>query len=396
MIRRAIFAVVLIVIWLGVLGWAVDMRWNTPLVPRAQRSLAGYDFQARFGSGTKAGEAFSVDKLGEDGTGLQTAMPTKFDAAELPILRYRIANFPRTLELAVVFRRNDAPEDVQTISLPSPGGSEAVVDLSSFSEWHGEITELGFAEYATAQLVPPSVAGTFAPFAIERVTLQSRAWNQLVPRLRTDWFAYRPWALRSEHTLGTQFETLKSSSMQFAIGIGTLLSLLATALILRLARREFATISVVALAAAWFALDLRWLVDLDAKHRLTETVYAGKPWALRETLQPDEATIAAALEVKKLAAETKASRVLVGSDSNYTTLRFTYFLLPLNAVGIDYAMSYAQAAELPRGTLIALLNSDWHFDAASMSLQAPNAKYLVTPVFDKDGLRVYRLTEERR
>ena len=396
MIRRLVLAITLVAIWLGVLGWNAGLHWNTPLVPGASHAFFGSEFHARIGAAQRTGQALQVKMLAADGTALQSVMLGGLRAADTPVLRYRIANFPRTLELALVFRRGDAPEDVQTISLPAPGVGENAVDLSSLAEWRGEITELGFAEYAMAQLVPPSAATEFAPFAIERVELQSPAWSQLAQRLRTDWFAYRPWSLRSEHTLGTQFETIKSSSMQFAVGIGVLLSLLAVALLLRPVWRDFAMISAAASVAAWIVLDLRWLIDLEAKHRLTETLYAGKPWALREELQPDEATKAAASEVTRLAAENKVSRVLVGSDSNYTGLRFVYFLLPLNAVTLGYAMNGGTATELHRDTLIALLDSDWRFDAATSTLQTPYAKYPVAPLYEKDGLRVYRSTGEGR
>jgi len=392
MIRRIGFAVVLVAIWLGVLGWAAGLGWYTPLSPRAHQSLAGYDLHARFGRAVAAGEALSVRELGEDGTGLQTATSLRLDAVQLPILRYRIANFPHTLELAVVFRRSDAPDDVQTISLPSPGNGEAVVDLSSFAEWRGTITELGFAEYATAQLAPPSVARTFEPFAIERVELQSRAWSQLGLRLRTDWFAYRPWALRSINTLGAPTETLKASSMQVPVGIGVLLSLLAAAVIVRPPRRALGLTAASVLLGAWILLDLRWLDDLWAKHGTTETIYAGKSWELRSMLQPDEATLAAAREVTRLAHESKTGRVLVAAGTSYTYSRFVYLLLPLNTASLD-EVSRTQTV-LPHDSLIAVYDNDnWQFDTAAQVLKAPNVTYAASPVFEKDALRVYRLRE---
>jgi hypothetical protein len=394
MIRRIAFALILVMIWLGLLGWAAGLSWRAPLVPSARQALPGYDLHARFGRAERVGESLQVTALGEDGTGLQTAMTNRFVAANFPILRYRIENFPRTLELAVVFRRSDTPDDVQTISLPSPGSSDATVDLSSYPEWRGEITELGFAQYATAQLVPPSVARTFAPFRIGRVELESRAWSQLASRLRTDWFAYRPWALRSINTLGAPTETLKASSMQMPVGLGVLLSLIAAALILRLSRRELVLAVAFASIGGWVLLDLRWLDDLWAKHTLTETVYAGKSWEQRSVLQPDEPTLAAAQEVTRLAREANTSHVLVSAGSTYEYLRLIYFLLPLNTASLDEAVR--DGAMLPRDALIALFDSEWQFDASEQTLKASTASYAVTPVFEKDALRVYRVREGGR
>ncbi len=393
MIWRGVFVLALVAIWFGVLGWAEGLRWNTPLAPRAQQALAGYDFHARFGSAQAAGEALSVSQLGDDGTGLQTATLTRLRAADFPILRYRITDFPRTLELAVVFRRSDAPDDVQTISLPSPGRGEAVVDLSSLAEWRGEITELGFAEYATAQLVPPSLARTFTPFSIERVELQPRAWTQLAARLRTDWFAYRPWALRSINTLGAPIETLRAAPMQLVIGMGLLLSLAAVALILRPPPRRLGPATVALAFGAWLLLDLRWLDDLWAKHALTESVYAGKSWDERAELQPDEATFAAARQVMRLAHDAKTQRVLVAADSAYTLFRFMYFLRPFDVALFDEIA--AAGSEPPHDALIVLFESDWKFDVATSVLKTPRASYPVTSLLEQGELRVYRMRGDR-
>src|SRR5580765_5541992 len=139
MIRRLVLAIALVAIWLGVLGWAAGMHWNTPLVPGASRTFSGSEFRARIGAAQQTGQALQVKTLPADGTALQSVMLGGLHATDTPVLRYRIANFPQTLELALVFRRGDAPEDVQTISLPAPGIGENTVDLGSLAEWRGEI-----------------------------------------------------------------------------------------------------------------------------------------------------------------------------------------------------------------------------------------------------------------
>jgi len=336
---------------------------------------------------------FVVSALAADGTGLQTVPLARVRAADVPVLCYSLADFPDTLELSLVFRRADAPDDLGTVSIPAPGSGVACVDLSTYADWRGEITELGFAEYATAQLVPPSVAANFPPFRIEGVQLQSPSWSQVFARVRSDWFGYRPWALLSISALGPQIFSLQNSWMQLVVVLGLLFSLAATWVILRWPRQRIALAAVFAAIGAWVLLDLRWLDDFVAKHRVIERLYAGKPWDERRALQPDEDTLAAAREVSRLAQEQGVKRVLVLSDSTYTLLRFIYFLLPLNTAPMAQALGETPGAPPPRDALIAVFGSEWNYDKAAGTLGNGTVAYRVAPVYAKGDLRVFRARE---
>lgn len=391
MIRSAAFALALLAIWLVVLLSAAGVSVRAPLRPAAELAVAGRDFQVRSGAGSVREAGLDVTALGADGTGLQTANLKNISAEQLPILRYRISNFPKTLELALVFRRADEPADVQSISLPAPLFSEGTVDLGTIPGWRGEITEIGFADYAAAQTVPPSRAARFQPFRIEAISLRGRSWSDAVARLRLDWFGYQPWALLSISALGPAMETIPRSSLSKAVGFGVLLSLLAAGLILRPSRRRFLGAAVGALLAAWVLLDLRWLVDLLDKHKVIEMLYAGKSWEEREAIQPDEATYAAAAQVRKLAQQYSSERVLVVSDSRYTLLRMIYFLQPLNTASLVDVANEAPAATLPPDALVAVFESESAYDATSGLLDVAGSKYAMTPVSKAGDLRVYKV-----
>jgi hypothetical protein len=389
MIRRVVLFIVLLAIWLGVLGWAAGVPWNAPIWAREHVQLDSANFHLQGGSGSNEANGLVVTALAVDGTSLQTAPLDRLRAQDFPVLRYRIADFPEKLELSLVFRRADAPTDVQTISIPAPGIGTTSVDLAALADWRGEITELGFAEYPVAQLVPASVA-TFRPFRIEDVQLQSPSWSQVLSRLISDWFGYRPWALRSINTFGPQVETVQPSWMQPIIVLGALLSLLATWIILRWPRWHIARAAVFATLAVWVLLDLRWLDDFIAKHRVIEQIFADKSWDERAHLQPDLDTLAAARNVARYAVAHDVKRVLVVSDSSYTLLRFIYFLLPLNAAPMQQVLDAAPGTPPPRDALIVAFNSAWSFDAASGNLSNGAAAIAVTPVYVTGGLRVYR------
>lgn len=395
LIRRAAFAIALAAIWLGVSAFTAGLPWNAPLTAGKRLTLEGRDFLVRSGQGKLVAKGLEITALGTDGTALQTARLGRVRSEQTPILRYRIADFPKTLELALIFRRSDAPEDVQSISLPAPIYPESAVDLTRLPQWHGEILEVGFAEYAAGQVVAPDHA-QFAPFRIERVSLQARSWSEVYPRLLSDWFGYRPWALLSISALGPQLETLPTSSMPVALGIGSALSLLAGWLILGWQRRRLAQTTLLTVLAAWVVLDLRWLDDLLSKHRVIETLYADKSWDERAQIQPDDDTLRAASELAKIAADAGAKRILVVGDSQYTTLRLVYFLLPQNAAPLLSVLAASPGERPPADALIAVLGSDARYDAEKHSLKLSSVTLPVVLMKEKGSLRVFRPAETER
>lgn len=390
MIRRLVLIPILLAIWTALFAWAAGVSWRSPWAAHERLSLSGHNFQAKFGDASSDPGGLSVRALGDDGTGLQTVQVSRVRAEKYSVLRYRFKDFPDALELAFVFRRSDAPDDVQTISLPAPGTGEVAVDLSRFGEWRGEITELGFAEYATAQLVPPSAATSFKPFVIQDAQLQASTWDSVVPRLRSDWFGYRPWAMQSINTIGPGIAVIGHSWMLPVFALGALLSWFAAWLVLGWSRARAIKAACGVAVCAWVLLDLRWLDDLSAKHRLTEGIYAGKPWAERQTLQPDEGTLTAANELLRIVREQHVKRVLVHSDSTYTLLRFIYFLFPLNVAPLQQTMNEAPGAPLPGDALIAVFDSEWKYDESSGRLGDGKVEIPATPVYAKDDLRVFR------
>jgi len=392
MIRRIVFAAVLLAIWLGLLGHAAGIPWKAPISSGRQLAMSGRDFLVRSGSGDQDTEGLVVSKLGDDGTALQTASLGRARAEQLRILRYRMSGFPNTLELALVFRRTDDVDDVKTVSLPSPRDGEVAIDLATVPDWQGEIREIGFAEYPTSQLVPPSTVA-FEPFHIDAVTLQAPSWSQLLPRLRNDWTGYRPWSQRSINTLGAQIGTVPTSSLVATLGAGCVMSVFAGWLILPLSRRYFAKAALATALAAWVLLDANWLAELGGKHATIEKIYSGKPWSEREALQPDPGTFSAAATMSRVVAKEEAKRVLVLSDSPFTLLRMIYFMLPIDAVPLEQVAAISPEAVARAGTLIAVVDCECRYDANSGTLTKGTASFAVTPVTEQGELRVYRPRE---
>lgn len=388
--RNLLVAVALITVWLLVLGTAAGVPWSAPLLPRAMIGLNGQDFRPLVGAGVEDGTALGVGAIATDGYALQTTSLDHLRAADLPVLRYHFEDFPRTLELVLVFRRADAPDDVQTVALPWPGDGRVTVDLHAATEaWHGEIIELGFAEYATSQLVPPSVA--FRPFRLVRARLQSAAWSAAPELLRSGWFGYRPWSQASINVVAQGGEG--AASMPLTLAFGGVLTFAVLAWLRREWRARLMPLALAIGALAWVALDLRGLDDLWAKHKLTTSVYSGKSWQERARLQPDEDVAGfAQLSRQQASAAGSGQRVLIASDSVYKMLRLIYFLLPLNTAPLDTAMAEASPSSFAADTLIVICASTkWQYDSATSTLRATAKAVPVTPLFIGGDLGIYRL-----
>lgn len=387
MIRRIACVIVLALVWIFVLGWAAGLSWNTPLQPARSKTLAGDAFRVVLGAGVQDKGALRVGAVGDDGNALQSVALDGIRAADYPILRYRFEGFPRTLELSLVFRRADAPQDVHSITIPWPGAGARTVDLRKLPEWRGEIVELGFVEYATAQLVPPSVA--FKPFRFDRAELASPSWRGGLAALYTSWFAYVPWALQSISALVPDRATFGTASPVPALVAGILLSVFALALFLRWPWRRTLRAAGIAAALLWIVLDARWLCDFNARHTLTEHLYAGKNWDERLQLLPDQDLAFMAAQVGNwLDSQPPRQRLLVAADSDYAFLRLIYLLLPHDVA----LLQLAGDAPLPPGSLILLYAStQWRFDAARGAIVGGARDYPASPVFESGLAHVYRL-----
>ncbi|MBS0556843.1 MAG: hypothetical protein JSR27_05445 [Proteobacteria bacterium] len=387
MIRRIACTAALALVWVIVLGCAAGLSWHTSLRPAHVKTVGGDAFRVVLGAGVQDDGALRVGAVGDDGNALQSVTLDGIAAADHPILRYRFDDFPRTLELSLVFRRADTPNDVHSITVPWPGTGWQTVDLRALPDWRGNIVELGFAEYATAQLVPPSVA--FAPFRFDRVRLESPSWRGGLAALHTAWFAYVPWALHSISALVPDRATYGTSSPLPVLGIGVVLSVLVLAAILRWSWRLTLRGAGIAALALWMALDARWLGDLAARHALTEHLYADKTWDERQHLLPDQDLAFMAGQVGAwMDSQPPGQRLFVAADSSYVFLRLIYLLLPRDVV----LLQLAGDAPLPPDSLILLYaNTPWRYDESRGAIVGGQRDYPAEPAFESGLAHVYRL-----
>lgn len=392
-VAYAAFAAALAASWLVLLLWAAGADWRAPFAPSNERQLPGSRFHAVFGRATPAAQRLEVEAAAEDFSALQATQLPELNAADFPVLRYRFADFPRTLELSLVFRTAENPGDVQTISLPWPGSGTSTFDLSRVPSWQGTLIELGFAEFATAQNVPPELG--FRPFELVRAELWSPSWQGALAALATDWFGAWPWSQRSVHALGREGNAPGARSAVLCAALAVAFAVGWGALLLGLRGRRLARVALVAAALAWFALDLRWQSGLVHRLLATRTLYAGVDWPARAQIVGDNPIQRAADEVRVLiAGEPAQTRILVYAATGYEWLRLIWHLLPLNASALPLAMPYGAA--IPDGSLIVFYESDaWRQNPALRRLLAHSRRVHMEGVvmaegFEDDPLVVFR------
>ncbi len=389
----ALFMTAVLASWIALLLWAAQVDWRSPLSATTQRTFHGAEFHAVFGSATEQGSQLHVGAADKEFSALQSVKPQGVEAADFSTLRYRFKNFPRTLELSLVFRTEQEPNDVHSVALPWPGAGVSSVDVSRIPGWHGTIVELGFAEFATAQNVPPALG--FRPFDVVGVTLSSRSWHGELATLMTNWFSAWPWSQRSVHSLGREGEGPRSRSPVLIAALAVVVAIGWAIVLLGLRTRRLMVVAITATALAWLALDLRWQVSLVQRLLATRTLYAGTTWAQRARTVGDSDILQAADAVKsRFPGDNAPTRILVDSSSRFQSLRLIWHLLPMNAGELAQAVPLGIA--LPNDCLIVFLDSTaWRSDPALRALLARSQRIELAPApatsgFDTARLAVFR------
>lgn len=350
------FVLALVVSGAVLLSWAANVDPRSPRVAATELTLPGSRFHPVIGSAMTESQSLRVTAPRPDFYALQATDLANVVAEDMPILRYRFADFPRTLELSLVFRTAGMPDDVQLISLPRPDGREVTFDLSRIASWRGTITELGFAQFPTAQLVPPSQG--FQPFVLVRAQLESISWDGRLATLFDSWRERRPWQLISISAVGPA-ETGDSSPhgprlpLVLAIAVGVMVG--AGWLILRLRGAALRALAFGASAAAWLLCDLSWQRDLTYKRSTDADIWGAMPITTRQQHVSDERLNELALHLReKLANGSDAQRVLVSAPTPHDVLRLIYHAAPLNMA----VLAGPDAQHAPPGTIVVRYSDD--------------------------------------
>lgn len=386
------FAVVVTLVWFGLLALFVPLPLSAPLASSTTQSIDGAAFTPVIGSARRDGDSLVVTAMAGAQGAMQVHQPTQpIDAGSLPILRYRFEELPRMLELVFLFRRADQPDDVKVLTVPGVGGRAGAVDLSRLPEWDGQIIEIGFAEFPGAQSVPPSRA--FRSFDLAQVEFQSRSWLSALAVRRDDWFGRQSWELMSLSAIGPDSDRPRGWPLPPLLFFGVVTTLLAGMVLLGWRGRQLMPMAVIGFGLAWVMLDLRWLHDLHGRHAGTRAIYGGLPAQERALLQPDQAVFDGAARIRAaLADEHPDTRVFVDAGSTYARARLLYHLLQLNVAPVD--LVHYGTPEQRAGSIVVLFDARApRFDTQTGLLHFSDRSMPATPILIDGALRIFRVGE---
>jgi hypothetical protein len=373
--------------WLLVVLLALPLPMAPPR-PAEVIALPGQDFVAPFGIAEAGPGGLRVQALaGADGA-LQVHPLPAIEAARFPVLRYRMDALPRTLELALVFRRQDDP-DLQVITIAGPGAGAATLRLADIPAWHGRIVELGFAQYPGAQSVPPTRA--FRPFTVVAAELWSPSWHGALAARVDDWLGRRSWTFMAMSALGPDTAMPRGAALPAVLAIALAGSLALALLLGGGDRRRVLRAVAVAVALAWLALDLRWLHGLHGRHQGTRDIYAGMTAQQRWTMPADQDLLRAALRVRSSIPDgDEALPVLVDAGSDFQRARLYYHLLPLNVAPLN-TVGAAALTDLGAAIVVVYAPSRPILDAATGLMDLYGVKVPARLLAVDRHLQVFRI-----
>lgn len=391
LIRPTLAALVLAVWWLLVLGWAARVSPGDPWLASQQLTRDGSEAQSIFGVASADADGLRVQALGPRALGLQSwRLGDPISADDYRVLHYALNDFPRSMDLTLIFRRADLPGDVISVSLPWPGVNGAAIDLGLVEQWQGEIVEIGFSEYPSSGVAKLKLP--FEPFTVVGVQLESSSWYGLLRALFTDWLAYRPWSLRSINVLGADMLIPHHHATLPIMALGLAGSLLLLWAILGVRSRARALrIVVLVVAAGWLLIDARWMWVLAQRQQGTQMLYADKSWEQRKDLQKDADLMTFAARVRGMVQSmSDAQKVLLWAESRFEEGRLGYHLRPLN-VALLYPGT--ESRHLPEGILLLVDDSKgrWKYAADSGDLHGPSWRFSAQRIYQQGSRSLYRL-----
>lgn len=389
---RRVF-VALVVVWFLLLGIFVEISPFQPLWPQQRYVLEGAEFAALTG-GQIDGSGLAITTADDNHGALLVRDVEIFDAAQWPVLRYRIDSLAPSLEVAFVYRRADSPGDVRTVNLTRSRGATGSIDLSRENDWRGAISEIGFAVYPVTQSVPPAQA--FRPFVLRGAEFWSPSWAGRSATVATEWSGRRAWSLMSISALGPDNGVVRARSpvLLLALGLGFTVVLLAR--FTPAARSRNVRVIFVAVAIAWILLDLRWSLSFADRHAATRQIYAPLDWPQRQQQLADTDVLAAAQAVRQALRDDGADpdrvRLLVDAKSDFLRARFIYHLAPARTGPVNLTGWRVATTETGPIYFATFEQPEPAFDAADLRLRLEgDFSVPARQLIDAPPLRVYRI-----
>jgi hypothetical protein len=334
-----IFLAALFACLLAYLAMATPGRWFPGV---STISIPARDLAVSNGRGVMRGDELFVVAPDTDGVATIVAR-TDFRALDYPAIAWIVIDLPDDADVRVIWRSDYAPQRLQGVPVRVESGRLRPLLLADDPNWLGKVTGLGLAIRAPLA----------QPVRIRGVLVKPMGVLDLAVDRWREWTAAEGWTGISINSVtgGADVQDLPLPILLFAALV------VAGAVVLLLARlrpglvaRPVLAIGVLALAA-WFALDLRWTVNLARQAAATGEQYAGKDWRAKH-LAADDGDLFEFIEKVRAAMPTEPQRVFVLSDAHYFRGRAAFHLFPHNVWWDPWKNTVPPADQLKPGDWI--------------------------------------------
>jgi len=293
-----------------------------------------------------------IDDLSEPGIALATLSAPAFRAEDYPAVHWLVSSAKPDTKVEFLWRTSENPDRVFAREINWLGNSTTPLHMTGDINWRGQIMEMMLMVRTPLN----------APLAIKSVKAEPPlgiVWRE--------WFGAEPWLGTSIHFMGGNESRHWLAPLPFvAASLG--LALLGYA---ALAWRRILVFDHRLLWAlvflAWFALDMRWQIDLLHKLGLTQQRYAGKSWEEKHLAADDGPLFDLMQQVKAKLPATGQFRVYLIADDDYIRGRGAYHLYPFNVLSSQEL--FAPKQYKPGDFIIILGKDEIEFDVAQQLLK---------------------------
>jgi hypothetical protein len=342
----------------------VYLFWAVPgplLSSVPTQRFSGAQMTLSRGSGHVVGTLFVVQATDATGLAIVSLQIPALPASDYRRIRWTLKGAQADVALATLWRNDIATGKINSAPLELRNESAQALFTPGAENWIGRVGGLAL-----------TVRGTLRdPLIIEGVSVDPMGAADVVADRMHDWFAFTPWnGLSINAALGGPVE----QPVWLTLGVA-IIALTAIALCVAWRRRRRAVayphfpLTIIAIvAAAWIALDARWLWDRLQQTQATAAIFSGKSPRDKHIADVDGYGYAFAEQVRARLPSTPA-RVYVTADDHYFGARLAYHLYPHN-VYIDHAGGTLPAAGLykPGEYIVVFRRHGVQFDRAQEML----------------------------
>ena len=295
------------------------------------------------GQGYGALGKLTIDGLADPGVALASLSPPVFRAEDYPVVHWSVSSSnakPKT-KVEFLWRTEENPNRVFARQFEWTGNSVVPLHMAEDTNWRGQI--MGLALMVHAPLDAPLVIGAvklepFSPMGI--------VWRE--------WFEGEAWLHTSINFVGGNIDRQWLAPLPFVAAVLGLAMLGYGLLIWRKILIPDIRVGWVLIFFAWFALDMRWQLDLWHKLALTQQRYAGKSWEEKH-LAAEDGRLFDLIQQIRAKLPLTPSRIFLFADGGYIRGRGAYHLYPFNVL---HGRNLLPAKQFKPGDFIIILGKD--------------------------------------